>query len=500
MKVCLIIPPSIFLLDERVFVSLGILKVASSLERAGHEVEVLDLSGVANYEDVVRAHASSTDADLFGVTSTTPQMPAAKKIRDAILQVRPRARLVLGGPHPTLVLAGATREAERSGSRRATRAWETLCEQWPGIITGDGEKAILHMVDAIQADESTMKSGHRMAVNADYLKSPLMLKRREPDEWPWPSRHLVDLPSYKYTVDGEGATSLIAQLGCPFMCAFCGGRYSPMLRNIRTRSRDNIVAELEHLHREYGYKGFMMYDDELNVNGKAMVELMDAITDLQMRLGVEFRMRGFVKSELFDATQAAALRRAGFRWILTGFESGAPRVLTNIEKKATRDDNTRCVETARAADLKVKALMSIGHAGESEETCRQTEDWLMEVRPDDFDVTIITTYPGSPYHDDAVEVDAGVYAFTAARTGDKLYGVEVDYNQVADYYKGDPDGGYQAYVYTDALTSDQLVRIRGEMEKRVRAALGVAWNPSAPAQAFEHSMGQLPPSILRRSP
>jgi anaerobic magnesium-protoporphyrin IX monomethyl ester cyclase len=47
-RVCLIIPPSIFLLDERVFMTLGILKIAAVLERAGIEVEMLDLSGVEN--------------------------------------------------------------------------------------------------------------------------------------------------------------------------------------------------------------------------------------------------------------------------------------------------------------------------------------------------------------------------------------------------------------------------------------------------------------------
>ena len=51
-RVCLITPPSIFLLDERVFMTLGILKVAAVLEQAGVEVEMLDLSGVENYEEV----------------------------------------------------------------------------------------------------------------------------------------------------------------------------------------------------------------------------------------------------------------------------------------------------------------------------------------------------------------------------------------------------------------------------------------------------------------
>ena len=46
--------------------------------------------------------------------------------------------------------------------------------------------------------------------------------------------------------------------------------------------------------------------------------------------------------------------------------------------------------------------MSIGHPGEAEETILDTRRWLLDVQPDDFDISIITTYPGSPYYDHAV--------------------------------------------------------------------------------------------------
>ena len=83
-RVCLIIPPSVFLMDERVFMTLGILKVAAVLEQAGVTVEMLDLSGVENYEEVVREHVRTSAATCYGLTATTPQMPAATKISRAI--------------------------------------------------------------------------------------------------------------------------------------------------------------------------------------------------------------------------------------------------------------------------------------------------------------------------------------------------------------------------------------------------------------------------------
>jgi radical SAM superfamily enzyme YgiQ (UPF0313 family) len=247
----------------------------------------------------------------------------------------------------------------------------------------------------------------------------------------------------------------------------------------------------------------MLYDDELNVNPR-MVELMDGIARAQAALGVEFRLRGFVKAQLFTDAQAAAMHRAGFRWILTGFESGSPRILENINKRATREENTRCVEIARRHGLKVKALMSIGHPGETEATVLDTHRWLLDVEPDDFDVTIITTYPGTPYYDHAVPHPEapGVWTYTYAKTGDRLHMLELDYTEVADYYKGDPDGGYRSFVYTDTLSADDLVRLRDHVERDVRKRLGIPFNPGAPALRYEHSMGAagpLPPRLFRAS-
>src|SRR5436190_2886427 len=120
--VCLVIAPSGFLLDERVFMSLGILRVAAVLEQRGIPVELLDLSGIENYEEVVRLHASSSTAVQYGITATTPQMPAAVKVASAIKSVRPNAVTILGGPHITLVSSAVKRERHAEVSGRATAA------------------------------------------------------------------------------------------------------------------------------------------------------------------------------------------------------------------------------------------------------------------------------------------------------------------------------------------------------------------------------------------
>jgi radical SAM superfamily enzyme YgiQ (UPF0313 family) len=478
----LIIPPSPFLLDERVFMPLGVLKVAAALRAGGVPVEVLDLSGVSNYVEVVSTHAATSDSEVFAVTATTPQFPAAVAIARTLRQGKSsRRRLVLGGPHGTLVSAAAKRETKRGRRSRGMAALDAIYHSFDCVVAGDGETAVF---PALQHDAPPL-------IDADDRHSPYWL---QPDLAPWPARDLIDVPSYRYTIDGVPALSLIAQLGCPFGCGFCAGRNSPSLRHIRMRSADNVVLEMRHMADTYGVRGFMFYDDELNVN-RGLVDLMEKIA----AVGADWRLRGFVKAELFTDEQAAAMRRAGFRWILVGFESGSPRILDNIRKMADQDDNSRCMAIARRHGLKVKALMSLGHPGESEETIDGTRRWLLDERPDDFDVTIITPYPGSPYYDDATETGPGTFTYQA-RSGDRLHQREIDYAAVADYYKGTP-GDYVSHVWTDQLTAGEMVRARDLLEQDVRDALSLPFNLAAAAVAYEHSMGQtaLPPRLLRSS-
>jgi anaerobic magnesium-protoporphyrin IX monomethyl ester cyclase len=479
--VCMISPPSPFLLDERVFPALGILKVAAATEQLGYPVEHLDLTGCSNYEEAVRDHCSRTAANFFAITATTPQMVAATKIRNVIRESQPSwVRIILGGPHPTLVNA-----AVHHYSERAERALQKLYQDFDTIVAGDGEDAI-----GMALGNWPMK-----LIDADDPKAPTFLTKERLAELPFPARHLIDLDSYHYSIDGVRATPLIAQLGCPFGCNFCAGRDSAMLRRVRLRPTENIIAEMRHIYETYGIRGFQLFDDEINVNPKLM-ELLYAMADLQEELGVEFRCRGFVKAELFTEEQAALMYLVGFRRILCGFESGSDRILRNINKRATKDDNTRAMEISHKYGLGMKALMSLGHPGESPETIQDTVNWVLSVDPSDLDYTVITPYAGSPYFDKATHVEGTTWVFETY--GDKLYMQDLDYTVVADFYKGSMDS-YKSYVWTDYLSADELVRLRDVAERTSRETLKIPFPTSVAAVAYEHSMGALPSSILRKS-
>jgi len=497
-KICLIMSPSPFLLDERVFMSLGILTVAAALEEKGYPVDMIDLSGIKNYLEVMENYISlNPDVSTYCITSTTPQIPLAVKINDVIKKAG--KRVIAGGPHFTLINSACKKEKRNGIDGRATKALKKLKDIFDTIVCGDGEHAIFESL-----------TGQKF-VDADDKSSPLFLSNEDFTNTPFPARHLVDIDSYNFHIEGKKGLSLIGQLGCPFACGFCSGRNSPTFRKIRTRDIENVMAEIDQMYTTWGIEAFTFYDDELNVT-KTLPDLLKLLIDYQKKHHTQFKLRGCLKAELFNEEQAELMYEAGFKKVLVGFESGSPRILDNINKRATREDNTRCIDIGRKYNIEIKALMSIGHPGESTETVDDTKYWLKEVKPEEFDVTIITVIPGSPYYDDAtliencnvvggdheIQPQNNVYMYEARRTKDKLYSIEVDNLVEFEYYKGIP-GEYNAFVFTDYLSRKDLVAYRDEIDEEVVKFLGHTRNMSVESQLYEHSMGMIPNFILKSS-
>lgn len=144
-------------------------------------------------------------ATTFGITATTPQLPAVMKIVATLREVRPDARLILGGPHVTLVHAALRREKKLGIDGRASRAFRKLADLFDVLVCGDGDDAIF---EAIKPDAPKV-------IDADDPKGNLFLTSKRYGELPFPARHLVDVSSYHYSVEGVApALSLVAQLGC----------------------------------------------------------------------------------------------------------------------------------------------------------------------------------------------------------------------------------------------------------------------------------------------
>lgn len=500
----LIIPQSDFLADQRTFPFLGPLVVAGELERNHNLVEVLDLSGYSQTEEIIGEYLKESDAQIFGITATTPQFPESVRIAKTIKEANPGAQIIIGGPHATLSYTGYRQDIARGRVGRGTNCFKQVQESFDKVVVGDGEMAVFPAIDPTHREKIVLASER---------EDPFFLQQGETEYSSRPARHLIDMNSYHYKVDGLKAFSLIAQLGCPYECGFCSGRNTDFLRKIRTRSPQSVASEIEQVvssSMDTGdpYRAVMFYDDELNVSPGTLESLCKELIAVQDRLGMEMRFRGFVKANLFTQEQARLMYQAGFRVLLTGVESGSDYILRAIRKKTTNSINAHCTRIAQDAGLQVKALMSIGHPGETEQTIEESVKWVLDNNPDDVDWTVITPYPGSLYYD-AAEYDpekkAWIYEAklidpkTHQRTKARLWSNDMDFSRNAIFYKGIP-GEYSCEVFTEELSSEQLIKLREQAELETRSALRLpAIQPVEGLRYVHNTRENLPATILRRS-
>lgn len=442
MRVALINPPSPFLLDDRVVPSLGVLQVAASLRDHEHDVQILDLAGLdkASMADSVREAIG--DYDLYGITATTPQFPFAIDILRWIRESDPGKRVIIGGPHATVM--------------------PESCEMFDCVVMGDGEDAVIEALNS-QAPKIL-----------DYASTVTKGELR----WRWPARDLIDMTSYKYRLGGRLGTSMLWSMGCPFGCLWCAGRLTPFLRRQRQRNVGDVIRETEHLVATYGIGAVTAYDDEVNIQAEPLMELCQGLAPLGLKY------RAFIKANLFTEAQAEAMAKAGFIEVCTGVESGSDRILGIMQKQTSFEINRRARETARKYGLRFKAFCSIGHVGETFADVMETKRWLLEVRPDDFDVTVLTIYPGTPIYAKRQFVGTDEsghrivkYVHESKRSeenGATLFFTEVDFASEFSWYKGKPKE-YISHVWTPDLSKEDLVELRDQVEDDVRKELRIPY-------------------------
>jgi anaerobic magnesium-protoporphyrin IX monomethyl ester cyclase len=233
-----------------------------------------------------------------------------------------------------------------------------------------------------------------------------------------------------------------------------------MYRRARSKSPEKVVEELDYLNEEFGFSSFMWFDDELNLNPKRVIELSRLLGRR------EYSHRGFVRSDMLlkHPETLESLIDAGFIELCSGFEYGSRRLLDATKKGTTPEQNALAARMIMDKGVRYKCFGIVGGPGETYEEVMETKKWLQEVRPDGFDITILSPYPGSELYNHSVP-STKYSGFDREWNG--LYFKRPDFAENETFYKGIP-GRYPCNIRTDELTSEELIALREGIERDLK--------------------------------
>ncbi len=230
MKSVIIIPPSSFLDDYKVFPQLGPYYIKRYIEEhSDHKVDLLD-----GFPDDV------SNWDVIGYSVTTPQYPSA--LSHALKIKNQKKTLVVGGPH--------CKKYPVEGP-------------WNFVVKQDGCKPFLNILNGcLPGDEPD-----------------------DPDQLPYRDE---TLHTYHYFLDGWKTTVIMSSRGCPNHCAFCEDA-GVKVRLKSPAALDRELCECVNL----GFRAIMFFDDLFCINIHRVKSLCEVIRKYNLKFRCFAHARNF---------------------------------------------------------------------------------------------------------------------------------------------------------------------------------------------------------------
>jgi hopanoid biosynthesis associated radical SAM protein HpnJ len=216
------------------------------------------------------------------------------------------------------------------------------------------------------------------------------------DELPWVSKvYKRDLDFRRYNVPFllNPYISFYTTRGCPAMCTFCLWPQTHSGHRWRLRSAQDIAAECKYVLENFpGLKEIFFDDDTFNYRKARTLEVVAELKKLNFTWSCTSRVTT-------DYETLKAMKEAGCRLLIVGYESGDEQILRNIKKGATIDMARRFTANCHKLGLTVHGDFIVGLPGETRETIRNTINFAKELDVETIQVSIAHAFPGTEFYD-----------------------------------------------------------------------------------------------------
>jgi radical SAM superfamily enzyme YgiQ (UPF0313 family) len=363
---------------------LGLACVAAAVQKAGHEVSLVDLKIEEDTRPLIKDAVGRFGPEVIGISvrnvddqnMNDPKFLLAP-VREMVASCRScsDAILVLGGagysifPEKALAYLGADMGIQGEG--------EVI---FPELIARIAQGMDLSGLPGLCLPDRGLQREKVFVKDLDSLPLP------DPRSWPLPSQNeRLWIP-------------VQTKRGCPLDCSFCSTA-SIEGRSLRRRSPRTVVEWIVRW-RKQGVRQFYFVDNTFNRPLSHAKEICRKLIDEAL----DIKWWSILYPKDVDEELVELMARAGCEQVAVGFESGSQRMLKSMNKKFTVQEVRQISKRLSGRSIRQMGFLLLGGPGETRESVEESLTFAESLGLDSLKITSgIRIYPHTLLAKRAVE-------------------------------------------------------------------------------------------------
>jgi anaerobic magnesium-protoporphyrin IX monomethyl ester cyclase len=365
----------------------GLATIASYLRQALPDLDLtlLDTSFQPSFDHVEHV-LSLAKPDITGIFMDI--LMATDALRVAQIAKKHGSTVIAGGPHATMM----------PGEVLSHDCIDAVC-------IGEGERTLQDYIQTFYEDKCFERvQGIWFKINGNVHKTPPRQFINDIDQLPSPAFDLFDMESYVknfFQLDSVDprlrGVSMTVSRGCPYHCTFCQPTVQTIMgKKVRIRKPESVIADIQHLQRQYKIDAFYFADDLIAVVPGWLARFCELLKNENIHLAWACNTR----ADTMDYKTMKLMKSAGLVKIKVGIESISERIRNGLYNKKIKDsDINRLLDNARKLNIQVKGFFMLGAPTETAEEVWQTITFAVNSSLSEALFSVTTPFPGSRLHE-----------------------------------------------------------------------------------------------------